>query len=84
MIKTRILTAIARVAVGKKLGTALMLLKLTLDALENRNIRNVALFVYKQLPESWKAPKGPATEAEFTELIQAGETFLLKVRAVLD
>lgn len=74
---------VARVSLGKELAAALMLLRLILEALEKRNIRNVAMFVFKQLPEGWKHPKGPATEAEFQAVIATGETFLKQLRALL-
>lgn len=84
MLKNKLLHLIARVSLGRELATALTLLRLLLEAIEKRNTRNVALFVFKQLPEGWKHPKGPATEAEFTDTIAAGETFLRKVRDLVN
>jgi hypothetical protein len=70
-------------ALGKELSMALMLLQLIGKSFEIRNMVDLAHVVYDKLPVNWRQPKGPATEAEFVEMVQAGQTFLNKVQAVL-
>lgn len=73
----------AKLLVGKEMATIMMLVKLILDALNNRDVTDVARFVYQKFPREWKAPAGPATESEFIDMAQTGQAFIRKVKAVL-
>ncbi len=84
MLLNRIAHFLAKLSLGKEVATSLLLLRLILDALDNRKVDNVARFVYGKLPVDFKAPKGPATEAEFVEVVQIGQLFLSKIKAVLN
>lgn len=79
---TKSIHTLAKLSLGKELAMALLLLRLIIDAVDNRKVENVARFVFGKLPEEWRNPKGPATEVEFIELIQAGQTFIRKIKAV--
>ena len=84
MLLSKLLHLTTKLTLGKELALALMLLRLIIDAVENRKVTNVARFVYGKLPAPWRHPEGPATEAEFVEMIEAGQAFLVKIRAVLN
>lgn len=73
---------IGKKALGQEVTVALVLLHLITDAVKKRRVDDVARFVYQQLPKAWKAPKGPATEAEFVDMVQAGQLFLGKIQAI--
>lgn len=75
---------ITRLALGREVANALLLMRLIVDAVEKKKVTNVARFVYGKLPAQWRHPEGPATEAEFVEMIESGQAFLDKLRAVLN
>jgi hypothetical protein len=79
----RLIQWIGKLTLGRDVTLALMLLRLISDAVKKRRVDDVAKFVYRQLPATWRAPKGPTTEAEFIELLQSGQLFLSKIHAVL-
>lgn len=79
-MKERIIHLLARLSLGKQLAAALMILRLIVEAVREKDAANVARFVYRKLPASWRHPEGPATEAEFLEMIASGEQFLKSVR----
>lgn len=83
MFITKILSTIGKLALGKEISAAWMLLQLIREARTEHSLENVSRYVYSNLPERWKSPDGPSTEAEFIELIQSGQTFLNNVQAVL-
>lgn len=83
MLMNRLIQWVGKLTLGKEVTLALMLLRLISDAIKKRRVDDVAKFVYKQLPNTWRAPKGPATEAEFVDMVQAGQLFLSKIHTVL-
>jgi len=74
---------LAQKALGKELALAILLLRTIATAVQAKNVGDIARFVYGKLPDNWRQPKGPATETEFVDMIQAGQLFLAKVQAVL-
>lgn len=84
MMMNNLLNMIAKLLVGQQMASALLLLRLIANAAQDRKVTNVARFVYAKLPAQWRHPEGPATEAEFVALIEAGQVFLDKLRAVLN
>ena len=83
MLFKKILHAAAQAALGKELGLALTLLRIIRQGLNDPKISDVARFVYTQLPANWRAPQGPISEAEFVDMVVAGQFFLGKVQRVL-
>lgn len=83
-MKQKLLHIAAKLTLGNHLAMALTLLHLILQALENKEVKDISRFVFTRLPGGWREPQGPATEAEFVDMIQAGQLFLGKLKAVLD
>lgn len=79
----KVLDIITRFSLGKELALALALLHIIDEATESKNITNLARFVFGKLPQNWRSPQGSTTETEFVEMIQAGQSFLQKVKAAL-
>lgn len=71
-----------RVTLGKEMALAVVLLQLITEAIRKKDIKNVAIFVYRKLPAAWRHPKGPATEEEFVALIESGEVFMRNLQAL--
>ena len=84
MFLQNVLHQVARLALGSEVASALMLLRLIAAAVQDHKVTNVAHFVYSKLPAQWKHPEGPTTEAEFVEMIEAGQVFMDKIRAVVN
>jgi hypothetical protein len=82
MLSSKFAHLFIKLALGKEAAIAITLLRLIYDATRNHNIDNIASFVYTKLPPDWRAPNGPATEAEFITLIQSGQTFLSKTKSL--
>lgn len=74
---------LAQKAMGKDLALAILLLKAITAALQNKNVSDIARFVYAKLPDNWRANKSATAGTEFVDMIQAGQLFLTKVQAVL-
>jgi hypothetical protein len=83
MLISKLTHFVAQKSLGKELALALLLLRIITDAVENRKVSDLARFVFGKLPDNWRQPKGPATETEFVDMVQAGQIFLEKVKAVL-
>lgn len=83
MLLSKLFHFISKKFLGKEISMALLLLRLIVDAVDNRKVDNVSRFVYGKLPAEWRHPEGPVTEAEFVELVQCGQAFLNRVKAVL-
>ncbi len=79
----KILHTLTKLTFGKPMADALLMLRLIAEAVNNNKVANVARFVFGKLPAEWRHPEGPATEAEFVELIEAGRGFLEKLQATL-
>jgi hypothetical protein len=84
MFLQKALHMVTKLMLGQQMASALLLLRLIANAAQERKVENVARFVYGKLPAQWRHPEGPATEAEFVALIEAGQVFLDKLRAVLN
>jgi hypothetical protein len=84
MMMNNLLHTVAKLLMGQQMASALLLLRLIANAVQDRKVTNVARFVYAKLPAQWRHPEGPATEAEFVALIESGQVFLDKLRAVLN
>ena len=84
MLFKKISHFLIRKSLGKELATALLLLHMIMEAVNDRKVMDVARFVYNKLPETWRQPQGPATEVEFVDMVQTGQVFLSKVKAVFD
>lgn len=82
MVINRLFEKMAKLFLGQDVTLALMLLRSISEAIKKGGVDGVARIIYQQLPANWRAPRGPATEAEFVELVQAGQLFLSKVQAV--
>jgi len=82
-MKRKALQLLARLSFGPTVANALMVLQLIMDAVETKESRSLASYVYSQLPAAWKSPDGPASESEFIALIKAGEKFVNALRAVI-
>jgi hypothetical protein len=81
MFLKKLVHFIAQKSLGHELALAFTLLRILTQAMESQNVTDLARFVFSKLPENWRQPKGPTTEAEFVELVQAGQIFLTKVKA---
>ena len=82
MVIQKIIQLLAKISLGKEMAMALNVLGLisdTVDALEGKDLVH---FIYGKLPRQWKPPAGPATETEFVEMVEAGHTFLRKIKAL--
>ncbi len=83
MIFKKLVHFIVQKSLGQELSMAFILLQSILAALENHDVSDLARVVFTQLPEGWRQPNGPATETEFVDMVQAGQLFLDKVKAVM-
>ncbi len=81
-MKEKIIQFLARISFGPVIGNAVMVLQLIMDAVQNKESRSLARYVYAQLPKRWKEPEGPATEQEFLSMIKAGEKFMTTLHQV--
>jgi hypothetical protein len=83
MFLKKLVHFVAQKSLGHELALALLLLRIIAQAAQSRNITDVARFVFSNLPENWRQPKGPTTEVEFVDMVQAGQIFLEKVQAAV-
>lgn len=83
MFLKKLVHFVAQKSLGNELALALLLLRIITQAMESHNVTDLARFVFGHLPENWRQSKGPATETEFVDMVQAGQIFLDKVKAAV-
>lgn len=83
MFLKKLVHFVAQKSMGHELALALLLLRIILQAMESHNVTDLARFVFAELPENWRQPKGPATEASFVDMVQAGQIFLEKIKTAV-
>lgn len=66
---------VIRLLAGKHASLTMYVMSLIVDAYEKRTMTRIVREVYKNLPDSWKAPVGPATEDEINQAIKQGVLF---------
>lgn len=80
----KLLQRLAHLSLSKELSLALGILNLLSQLPGPMRGIGLARLVYTALPDSWKAPSGPATEDEFLDAIQSGHVFLGKVKLLVN
>jgi hypothetical protein len=82
MLKNQLMYWMGKIALGKELALALTLLRCVNEAVQQRQENDLARFALRQMPAAWRNSKGPVSEAEFVDLLQAGQLFLSKIQTV--
>jgi hypothetical protein len=77
----KIVNFLVQKSLGQDIALALLLLRTIAETVETGNVTDLAQLVFTELPDTWRQPKGPTSESEFVDLVQAGQVFLQKVKA---
>lgn len=82
MLKNQLIQWVGKIALGKEIALAVILLRCVRKAAQERQAQELTRFAHQQFLTSCPTMQAPVSEAEFTDLLQAGQLFLSKIQTV--